>query len=78
MRAAPKALIALVVLAAPLALGACATGRTLPTYEQDLDKLEAECKARDGILTPSGAQTGRPQTDYVCKITGGASRLPPR
>lgn len=78
MRAAPKALIVLAALGAPLALGACATGKTYPTYQQDLDKLDAECRAREGILTPSGAQTGRAQTDYVCKITGGGSRIPNR
>lgn len=62
-------------LALPLLLSACATGRDLPTYKQEMDKLDAECVARGGILSPSGNQTGRPQTDYVCKITGGASRI---
>ena len=28
-----------------------------------------------GILVPNGQQSGRPQTDNVCRITGGASRL---
>lgn len=66
-----------VALSAPLALAACATGgKTLPSYSQEMKRLEAECTARQGILTPSGLQTGRPQTDYVCKITGGASRIP--
>jgi len=64
------------VIAAPLALAACASGRPLPTYQQEMDQLEAECRDRGGILSPSGRQTGRPQTDYVCKITGGASRIP--
>jgi hypothetical protein len=41
-----------------------------------MDQLEAECRDRGGILSPTGRQTGRPQTDYVCKITGGASRIP--
>ena len=78
MRAVPKALVALAALVAPLALGACATGRPQPTYDEDLAKLTAECTARGGILSPSGAPTGRAQTDYVCKITGGGSRIPPR
>lgn len=66
-----------VALSAPLALAACASGgATLPSYGQEMKTLEAECTARQGILTPSGLQTGRPQTDYVCKITGGASRIP--
>ena len=59
-----------------LSLGACATGKTYPSYQEEFDKLSAECTGRGGILTPSGAQTGRPQTDNICKITGGASRLP--
>lgn len=71
-----RAIVILAALAVPLALGACATGRTVPTYQQDLDKLESECTARGGILTPSGATTGRAQTDYLCKITGGATRIP--
>ena len=74
MRAA--AILAAVI--APLALSACATGRTLPTYQQEYDKLDAECTARGGILTPSGAQTGRPQTDNICKINGPATRIPGR
>ncbi|MGH6978113.1 hypothetical protein D3C80_1916980 [compost metagenome] len=71
-----RAALVLAAFVAPLALGACATGRTAPTYQQQLDKLEAECTTRGGILSPSGSMTGRPQTDYVCKITGGATRLP--
>lgn len=71
-----RAALVLAALAAPFALGACASGRAIPSYEQELDRLTAECTARGGILTPSGALTGRPQTDNVCKITGG-SRIPP-
>lgn len=71
--AAPLALSALSALGA---LGACATDRPLPTYQQELDRLNADCIARGGILAPTGAQTGRPQTDNVCKITGGATRIP--
>jgi len=71
-----RAALILAALAAPLALGACATGKTYPSYQEEFDKLSAECTGRGGILTPSGAQTGRPQTDNICKITGGASRLP--
>lgn len=71
-----RAALILAALAAPLSLGACATGKTYPSYQEEFDKLSAECTGRGGILTPSGAQTGRPQTDNICKITGGASRLP--
>ncbi|MBD7942428.1 hypothetical protein [Brevundimonas guildfordensis] len=63
-------------LVAPLTLAACASGRSLPTYQQEMDKLDSECRDRGGIISPTGRQTGRPQTDYVCKITGGATRIP--
>ncbi|MNE36093.1 hypothetical protein D3C87_432340 [compost metagenome] len=72
MRAAPQALSVL----AALALGACATGNPQPTYQQEYDTLNAQCVERGGILSPSGLTSGRAQTDYVCKITGGASRIP--
>ncbi len=71
-----RAAVILAALAAPLALGACATGRTVPTYQQEYDALNAQCVERGGILTPSGLTSGRAQTDYVCKITGGATRTP--
>lgn len=68
-------ILLLVAISAPLALGSCATDRNLPSYKQEMDKLDADCVARGGILTPSGMQTGRPQADYLCKITGAASRI---
>ena len=73
-----RAPLALAAFVAPLALtlGGCATGQPLSAYQKDLDKLEADCTARGGILTPSGAATGRAQIDYLCKITGGATRIP--
>ncbi|MEN5147261.1 hypothetical protein [Brevundimonas diminuta] len=68
-------ILLLAAISAPLTLGACATDRNLPSYKQEMDKLDADCVARGGILTPSGMQTGRPQADYLCKITGAASRI---
>lgn len=65
-------------LALSLGLSACATRGGHPSYNDELKTLDADCVARGGILTPSGLQTGRAQTDYVCKITGGASRLSDR
>jgi hypothetical protein len=57
----------------------CASGPPSEgSYLARTEKLAAECEARGGILTPSGAQTDRPQTDNVCKITGSASRMSPR
>ncbi len=66
-----------ILLAAALTLAACASTSdgTRLNYQGELDKLEADCTARDGILTPiAGARTGRPQTEYACEIRG-ASRI---
>jgi len=59
-----------------LTLSACAsTGG--PSHEQaDMQRMSADCQARGGILSPTGQLTGRPQIDYACKISGGASRIP--
>jgi hypothetical protein len=67
MLAAPAALL--------LALGACASTAGSSTYAQELQQLSNTCEARGGILVPTGQQSGRPQNDNVCRITGGASRL---
>ena len=57
-------------------LAACASSGKPSSYQADLDALEARCTERQGILAATGAQTGRPETEYVCKITGGATRIP--
>jgi hypothetical protein len=44
-------------------------------YAADLDRLRADCTAREGILTPTSSSTGRAETDYVCTIRGPATRL---
>ncbi|HEX8661854.1 MAG TPA: hypothetical protein VF686_08295 [Brevundimonas sp.] len=58
-----------------LAAAGCAPTTGGNRYDNDLQRLTADCTARGGILAPTGQQTGRPETDNVCKITGGASRL---
>jgi len=58
-----------------LALAACAPTTGGDRYVNELRRLSDACEARGGILSPTGQQSGRPQTDYVCRITGGASRL---
>jgi hypothetical protein len=66
------------ILAAPallLALAACASTAGSSNYAQELKQLSDSCEARGGILSPTGQQSGRPQNDNVCRITGGASRL---
>ena len=66
---------ALAILA-PAVLGACASaGKPMESYSAATERLAADCQARGGILQTTGNLTGRPETDNVCKITGGASRL---
>ena len=57
------------------ALSGCATtpGMAGETEEQ---RLARECQARGGILVPSGANTTRPQIDFVCQRSGGPTRTP--
>lgn len=62
------------LIALPL-LAACASTGGVNSYQKDYDALDATCKGNGGILTTTGAQTGRPETDYACVIRG-ASRLP--
>ena len=66
-------------LAAPVALlltlAACAPTTGSSRYADELQQLADSCQARGGILAPTGQQSGRPQNDNVCRITGGASRL---
>lgn len=70
-----RILLSTLILAASLT--ACAgTPRSHPSFGEELDQLTADCRDRGGILSPiPGATSGRPQTDYVCEIRGGTSRL---
>jgi len=68
----------LILAAAAAALSACASeGAPISGYNAEQNQLERDCAARGGILAPTGAQTGRPQTENVCKITGGPSARVP-
>lgn len=58
-----------------LAAAGCAPTTGVDRYASELQRLSDDCTARGGILSPTGHQSGRPQTDNVCRITGGASRL---
>ncbi|WP_438851620.1 hypothetical protein [Brevundimonas nasdae] len=69
-----RILILSAMIAIPL-LAACGTTGGVSQYQKDMNALEKTCTERQGILTPTGLQTGRPETEYACTITGGASRL---
>ncbi|MBD3837798.1 hypothetical protein [Brevundimonas sp.] len=69
-----RVMISLAVLALPLVAG-CATSDGPNRYQAEMDRLEAQCTERGGILQPTGSQSGEPARDYACRITGGASRL---
>jgi len=70
-----RALIFAAPVAVLLALAACAPTTGSSTNAQELQQLSDSCETRGGILVPTGQQSGRPQNDNVCRITGGASRL---
>lgn len=72
-----RTLIAFAPFALVVGLAGCATTAG-DSYNDELKRLSDDCEARGGILSPTGQQSGRPQTDNVCRITGGASRLTTR
>ncbi len=59
-----------------LALSACAAGPATSRYSTELQRLADDCRARGGILAPTGRQSGQPQLDNVCQIRGQAGRAP--
>ncbi|RZJ04774.1 MAG: hypothetical protein EON89_06300 [Brevundimonas sp.] len=62
-------------LSAALAVGACASGAPAEgSYLSRDQKLAEDCRARGGILAPSGQTTGRPEVDSICRISGPAPR----
>ncbi|WP_372706861.1 hypothetical protein [Brevundimonas sp.] len=71
MRALTFALPALLLLAA----AACAPSVGNDRYASELQRLTEQCSARGGILSPTSGQSGRPQLDNVCKVTGLPSPL---
>jgi outer membrane lipoprotein SlyB len=73
----PALLLTIATAALSLSLAGCAGTTSGDTYLSRSDKLAGDCRARGGVLTSTGAQTGRPETDNACTINGGATRLPP-
>lgn len=51
-----------------LGLGACSTLGQPVTLS--LADLTTRCDHRGGTLTPTGAETGRAQSDYICREPG--------
>lgn len=72
-----RILILSAALVMPL-VTACGSMGGTSKYQQELNALEAACVRDQGILSPTGVETGRPQSEYVCKISGVASGIPPR
>ncbi len=65
----------LILAAAASALAACASTGEPSRYQTEMNRLEADCAARDGILVPTGATSGQPARDYACEIRGGGSAI---
>ena len=71
-----RTLIATTPFVLALALSACASGDVENRYGDEFRTLSEDCRARGGILSPTGQQSGRPELDNVCKITGQPARAP--
>ncbi|RZJ20488.1 MAG: hypothetical protein EON85_15905 [Brevundimonas sp.] len=71
-----RSLIVFTPIILGLALSACSTTPGTDRYGSELQQLADSCRARGGILAPTGQQSGRPQQDNVCEIRGGAARAP--
>ncbi len=58
----------------PAALAACASDGRPSITAAEMDRLEEACKARGGMLIPSGRRyTGEVALDYPCRIHGATS-----
>ena len=71
-----RTLIVFTPMVLGLALSACSTGPGTDRYGSELQRLSDDCRARGGILAPTGGQSGRPQQDNVCEIRGQTGRAP--
>ncbi len=68
--------IATALLPAAL-LAACAGDGRPSLTAQQMDKLQADCEARGGLLVPSGRRfTGEVAIDYPCRIHGATNLSP--
>lgn len=63
-----------VVALLALTCAACASTDSQSRYQQELQQLETECRERGGTIRATGVSTGRPQTEYICRLTS-ASRI---
>lgn len=65
-------LSATALLAACTAAGTASTASTGETYADRYAQLGEDCRARGGILVPSGGRpTGNPATEFACDIRSG-------
>lgn len=64
------------ILAGAVALGACASTGGTSRYNEEMARLEADCRAQGGVLQTTGSQSNQAALDYACRATP-ATRLPP-
>ena len=62
-------LAALSTALAGILTGCAANGAGPGIGARESAELRRDCEARGGVLIPSGAATGRPALDEVCRIT---------
>ena len=69
--------LAILLLAPTLAACAsprAATGNAVPTSAEEMARLESQCRARNGVLVPSGRLTSQPSLDYICRVSPAEPR----
>jgi len=69
-----------VMITLALVTSACAAGGAPGERASQYSALSEACSDRGGVLTPSLDQrlTGKGGAGYVCRVSGGATRIPPR
>ena len=67
------------VIVASLSVSACASSATQGGPGDQYAALSEACHDRGGVLAPSMERrlTGKAGNGYVCRISGGATRIPP-
>ena len=71
-----RSILASALAAGLLTLGACATFGDPVVLS--MAELEQRCDRRGGMLQPTGAETGRAQSDYICREAMARSGTPGR
>ena len=70
----PRFVLRILVVVGVAAVAACAPTTGATTGGSDLRRLGDDCRARGGVLVPTGAMSGEVARDNACEIRGAAPR----